>query len=58
MKVYVYRQGLTMGYAADQEVFPAPKGWTYSRPIEINASAKTLIAGLTRDGFYIPSVSP
>jgi hypothetical protein len=58
VKVYVYRQGLMMGYTVDPEVFPAPQGWMFSRPIEVNGTAKTLIAVLARDGFYVPSVSP
>jgi len=58
--ILVFRKGLVIAYATDPDIVPA--GWTYSRtiqcaeqPVHQGSEAKKLIAGLARDGFYVPS---
>jgi hypothetical protein len=57
--VHVFRKGLSMAYSETRE---EPSSWSYSRTIPCDESpygsgAKSLIAGLRRDGFYIPSAA-
>jgi len=64
IRVHIYRHQLRLGYTVDPEAFPSPEGWSHFRTIECFAStpfqgseAVKLMAGLSRDGFYISSDS-